>query len=258
MHVRPDDVVRRLVGARDAALDLRRRDALGQRRERLGRLVARLHLDGGPVDGRPVEPRRRAGLEPAERKAESRKRERKADGRRLTDAPGRDLALADVDQPAQKSAGGQHRGAAGQSAAVDQADARDTPLADDQIVRFAFDHGEIRGRADRALHRGRVKLAVGLGTGPTHRRPLAAIEHAELDAAFVRDAAHQAVECVDLAHQMALAEPADRRIAGHRPDGGESVRQQRSPRTHARSRSRGLAARVASADDDDSEVAHED
>ena len=58
------------VGAGDAALDLRVLDALGQRRERLGRIVARLHLDRRPVDGPAVEPRRGAGLEPAERKAQ--------------------------------------------------------------------------------------------------------------------------------------------------------------------------------------------
>ena len=33
--------------------------------------------------------------------------------------------------------------------------------------------------------------------------------------------AHHAVERVDLAHQMALAQPADGRVAGHLADGGE-------------------------------------
>ena len=36
------------------------------------------------------------------------------------------------------------------------------------------------------------------------------------------DAAHQPVERIDLADQMALAEPADRRIARHGADGCEA------------------------------------
>ncbi len=64
MDVVANDAMGRLVGAGDAALDLGLCDALGQRRERLGRLVARLHLDRAPVDGAAIEPRRRPGLEP--------------------------------------------------------------------------------------------------------------------------------------------------------------------------------------------------
>ncbi len=151
--------------------------------------------------------------------------------------------LADMDQAAQEGAGGQHRGAAGELAAVGQADARHRALADHEIVDLALDHGEIRGLADRPLHRLGVKLAVGLRARPAHRRSLAAIEHAELDAGLVGDAAHQAVERIDLAHQMALAEPADRRVARHRADGREPVRDQRGvarpcgrPRPRPRSR----------------------
>ena len=77
------------------------------------------------------------------------------------------------------------------------------------------------GRPDGLLHGGRIAGAIGLGTRPAHRRALAAIEHPELDAAAIGHAAHQAIERIDLAHQMTLAETADRRIAGHRPDGRE-------------------------------------
>ena len=40
----------------------------GQEREGHGRLIARLHLQRRPVDGAAVQPRRRAGLEPAHRR----------------------------------------------------------------------------------------------------------------------------------------------------------------------------------------------
>ncbi len=127
------------------------------------------------------------------------------------------------------------------------------PSDEDQIVRLALDHAQIRRLEDRALHGGGVELAVGLGAGAAHRGALAAVQDAKLDAALVGDAAHQAVERVDLADQMALAEPADRRIAGHRADGREFVRHQRGFGAHPGRRSRGFAAGVAAADDDNVE-----
>ena len=105
---------------------------------------------------------------------------------------------------------------------------------------------------------GGVELAVRLGARTPHRRALAAIQHPELDAALVGDPAHQAVQRIDLADQMALAEPADRRIAGHRADGRKPVGDQRGLRAHARSRSRGLTAGVAAADHDDVERIHDE
>ena len=227
-----------------------------QRRERLGRIVARLHLDRRPVDRRAIEPRRRSGLEPAEREAEPLERVRKPDRRRFADPTRRRLRLADMDQAAQERAGGQDRRAAGELAAVHQAHAGHGAIGDQQVVDLAFDHREIFRLADRALHRLGVELAVGLGARAAHRRTLAAIEYAELDSALVGDPAHQAVERIDLAHQMALAEPADRRVAGHRPDRREPVRDQRGPRAHARGRGRGLAAGVPAADHDHIEGSH--
>ena len=156
MHVGADDLVRRRRRAGDAALDLRRFDPLGQHRERLGRIVARLHLERGPVDGLAVEPRRRAGLEPAQRKPKPLQRERKPDGRRFADPAGRGLLFADMDQAAQEGAGGQHHGAAASS----RPSARRTPVTapsrDHQIVGLAFDHSEVRlSRGSRAASPGR-------------------------------------------------------------------------------------------------------
>jgi hypothetical protein len=51
-----------------------------------------------------------------------------------------------------------------------------------------------------------------------HRRSLATIQQAELNAGSIRDPAHQAVHGIDLTNQMALAEPANRRIARHHAD----------------------------------------
>src|SRR5262245_57778618 len=89
-----DDAVGRSVCAGDTELDLGIVDALGQHRKRLWRLVARLHLHRGPVNGATVEPRRRSGLEPPQPKSQSLQGQRQAERRRLPHASRRRLLLA--------------------------------------------------------------------------------------------------------------------------------------------------------------------
>ena len=69
MHVGANDGVGRRRRAGDAAFDLAVDDALGERRERFGRIVAGLHFHAAPIDRRAVEPRWRAGLQASELEA---------------------------------------------------------------------------------------------------------------------------------------------------------------------------------------------
>ena len=135
-------------------------------------------------------------------------------------------------------------------AAIGGDDAGDIAMLDDQVLDRGFDHLEVRRGADRCLHRLPVELAVGLGAGALHRGTFAPVQHAELDAGGIGHLPHQAVERVDLADQMPLAEPANGRIAGHFADRGEAMGDQRRARTHASRRGRSLAAGMAAADDD--------
>ena len=155
-----------------------------------------------------------------------------------------------MDEAVEESAGGEHHGARADLAAIGSDDAGGIALLDDQVFDRGFDHLEVRGGADRRLHGLAVELAVGLGAGALHRRAFAPVQHAELDAGRVGDPAHQAVEGIDLADQMPLAEPANGRIAGHFADGSEAVGDQRRARAHAGGRSGSLAAGMAAADDD--------
>ncbi|MGY4449064.1 hypothetical protein ACVWZR_003724 [Bradyrhizobium sp. i1.3.1] len=66
--------------------------------------------------------------------------------------------------------------------------------------------------------------------------------------------AHQTIQRVDLADQMALAEAADGGVAGHRADRGETVRHQSGRRTHPGGSSRGFTAGMAAANHDDVET----
>ena len=166
------------------------------------------------------------------------------------------MFFADVDEAAQKRAGCQHHGAGGNFPAVGEFDAADAAIFENEIVGFRFDDFEIGGRANRGLHGLGIELAVGLGAGAADRRAFAAVQDAELDAAGIGDAAHEAVQSVDFPHQMALAEPANGRIAGHGTDGRYPMRHQGRFRAHAGGRSRGLAAGMPAANDDDIESAH--
>ena len=156
-----------------------------------------------------------------------------------------------MDQPAQEGAGGENHGAGADLTAVCGDDSSRVAPFDDEVLDRGLDHVQVRRGADRRLHGLAVELAVGLGAGALHRRAFAAVQHAELDAGLVGDPAHQPVQRVDLADEMALAEPADGRIAGHLADGGEAVGDQRRPRAKPRRGGSGLAAGMAAADDDD-------
>ena len=119
---------------------------------------------------------------------------------------------------------------------------RSPARSNQNIVRLALDHLEIGDFGDRRLHRRGIEFAVRLRPRSSDCRSLAAIQNPKLDAAAIGHPTHQAVQGIDLANQMTLAESSDRRIAGHRADGGELVGHQRClapmraapPRPHSR------------------------
>src|SRR2546430_2477849 len=84
-----------------------------------------------------------------------------------------------------------------------------------------------------------------------HRRALAGIERAELDAGAVSRPGHGAAQRVDLAHQVSLADAADGRIATHLAQGLDALSQQQRARSHACGGEGRLGAGMTAADDDD-------
>ena len=123
--------------------------------------------------------------------------------------------------------------------------------ADDLVHRFAFDDAQVRGPGDKRLDGAPIELPVGLGARPLNRWTLTSIEDAELDARRVSSARHYAVERVDLAHQVALAQPTDRGVARHLADRRRTVGDEGGRCAAARRRRRGFASRMAAADDHD-------
>ena len=238
--------------AGDVAADLRRLDAVGQIGKRHRRIVAGLFGQRPPVDGAAVEPGRGAGLQPPEGEPQPLEGIGQPHCRLVADAPGWNLVGADMDQAAQERPGGDDDGPGADVLAAGGPDPGDGAVAaEDQVLDRIGQDVEARLIVQQALDRLFVKLAVGLGAGALDRRPLGAVENAELNPGLVDGPAHDAVQGIDLAHQLSLGQAADGRVAGHLADGLDAVGQQQGAGAQPRRRGGGFAAGVAAADDDD-------
>ncbi len=235
-------------GGGDAAYHLRLRDPLRKERERLRRIIPRLRRDAGPVDGAAIQPRgvpvfsRRQGRPKASsasarpiagasptRPAGMRCRPMWIIPRRkvpavTTRAPQRMLSPAAVTTPA-----------------MPPAPSRSSPSAVPSRM------SRPRRLRQQLPHRLPVQFPVGLRARAAHRRALGPVQQLEMDPGGIGGPAHQPIQRVDLPHQMALAHPAEGRVAGHLADAVEPLGQKQGARPHARRSCRRLAAGVAAA-----------
>jgi hypothetical protein len=115
-----------------------------------------------------------------------------------------------VDAAVEEGAGGQHH-RAGAKAKAHLGDGTDDAVAlHHQVVHRLLEQPQV-GLVLQPAPDGRlVQHPVGLRPGGAHRRPLAGIEDAELDAGLVGGQRHRAAECIHLLDQMPLADAADR------------------------------------------------
>ena len=246
-----DDPVRLFRRMGDAARDLGHGDPVGQEAEGYGLGVGRLHLQSVPGDGAPIQPGGRAGLEPTQRQPCGMQIGRQTGGRRFAMAACRNAQVAPVDDAVQEGPGRQHHSAGAHGLSRLGLDADDAGAVDNQARSRPGHQGQIGGGGKLGLHGLAIEAAVDLGPRPLHRRTLGAVQHAELDSGHVSEAPHDAVQRVNLADQMALAQPADGRVAAHLADGVEPLGQQDGARARACRRRRGFTAGVPASDDDD-------
>ena len=128
-------------------------------------------------------------------------------------------------------------------------DAADVPALRSDLRDGGLLEIEVRLALEQAFHVLLIAAAVCLRAQGVHGRALAAVEHAVLDAAGVRRAAHLAAEGVELADEMALARAADGRVAGHVAHGVQIDREHDGLQPQPRGRKTGLDPGVARADD---------
>ncbi|MNL13510.1 hypothetical protein D3C87_1344190 [compost metagenome] len=248
-----DDAVGFLGRMSDAAGDLRDLDAIGQEAERHRLLVRRLHLQLVPSDGAAVQASGRAGLQTPHHQARAIEVSGQTDRRRLAEATGGDALLAAMDDPVEEGARRQDHGAGAKLSPLARRHADDAVAVQDQGLGGARHQGQVRRLGQLGLHGLAVQPTVNLAARAAHGGALGAVQQAELDAGHIGQTPHDAVESIDLAHQMSLAQTADGRVAAHLSDCFQLLGQQQSAGARARRGGGGLTAGVSAADDDDVE-----
>jgi len=237
----------------DAAGDLGHVYPVIQEGERDRFRVRRLHLDARPVDTGGAEAGRRPGLEPAHLQTKPVEPVRQSNGRRFADAAGRDALLADMDQAFEKGASRHHDSACPPRPARLADHASGPVVLNNQVLDSVLDQRQVFIFGKDRLDRLAIEFAICLCSRPPHRWPLGPVEHPELDTAAIRRPAHHPVEGVDFTDQMPLAQPANRRVARHLPNGRKLVGHQRRPSAEPRSGSGSLGAGMPTANDNDVE-----
>ena len=251
IQVADDDLVSARVGVGHPAADLARMHGLvAEEGHHRGRGVAGLLGHHREIHRAAIDTRRGAGLQAADTQRQLAQAFGQGDRGRIAGTAAGVVLQADVDKSAEEGAGGQYH-VVGHEAQAHLCDhTLDLVLLDDQVVRRLLEYPQVRlvfqNLADRSL----VQEAVGLGTGGTHGRALAAVEHAELDAALVGGQRHGAAEGIDFLDQMALADTADGRVAAHLAEGFHIVGQQQGLHAHACGCQRSLGAGMTAADHD--------
>jgi len=100
------------------------------------------------------------------------------------------------------------------------------------------------------LHCQAIGLFIALSTQGLHCRTLTGIEQADLNKCAVGVAASLTAKGIDFFDQVAFSRTTHRGITGHERNTVKIHSQQQRLASHARTRQRGFASRVASADDD--------
>ena len=213
-------------------------------------MVGRLLIESRPVDRSPIKPGRRTGLQPRHRQSRLAQLGGKPCGRTLTHTPADEGLLSPEENAAKEGPGAQDRGLASDSRSVREFDASDPLAVQHQRRRFTLNHIERLFRRDLRTHRCPEQFAVRLYARSPYGASLGPVEHAVMDRARIRRAAKHTVERVDFAHQMALAQSADGRVAAHRADLARVHRDQAHAHAHARGNAGRFHAGVTTADDE--------
>ena len=125
------------------------------------------------------------------------------------------------------------------------------PVLDDDTLDAALTHRQVCGGLKDALAARTIRRLIGLRAPGANRGTLARVKKPELDSSLINRQAHLAAQRIHLAHQVALADAADRGIAGHLSDVVEIERQYQGLGAHPRRGERGLDPGVPGADHDD-------
>ena len=155
-----------------------------------------------------------------------------------------------MDQTIEEGANGQYDRLAADADPALGDDTGDTIPVHDQIVAGLLEDLQVRVVLQGLTHHSLVQQAIRLGTGSPHRRALGRVERAKLDPAEIDGLRHDPAKGVDFLDQVSLADPADRRIAGHMPQRIYVVGEQQGIETHSGCRCCCFGSCMTATDDD--------
>ena len=133
-------------------------------------------------------------------------------------------------------------------------DATDPAIPDNEVINGLLEDMQpgliFQGIADGPA----IQHPVGLGTRCPYRRPLAGIQHTEMDPGQISCTRHASTQGIDFPDQMTLADTPDGRVTAHLPEGVEIVGQQQSTRAKSCRGQGGLGTGMAATNHDDLEL----
>jgi hypothetical protein len=125
----------------------------------------------------------------------------------------RKVSLADVDQSAQKGSRGQNDGSAPKLPPISQNNSLNASLDNLEIKDLGFNNIERLDGLEFSLHGGPVEAAIGLCTRSSDRWAFAPVQQPKLYTSGIGNPPHQAVQSINLANKVTLAQAADSRVA---------------------------------------------
>ena len=214
----------------------------------LFREQARFH---GPIeiDAVPMQPRRRAGLQPSHHESARPDRLCQLARRRLAVTSGSMLLGPDMKPAVEKRPRGDNKRLALIAIAVFHHKSDHALVLNEDSTRGANQPRDVGFAIDRVGDPRGVPALVRLRSRRPHRWTAASVEQLELNARGVDGAPHEAAKRVDLADEMSLGRPSDGRVARHVGHGVTRHRAQPDAAPETRGGVRSLDTCMPRADD---------
>src|SRR6185295_15924924 len=186
------------------------------------------------INGSPVQPGRRTRLQAAPFETHAANTLRQTDGGWFSTTPGCEALLSNVNQTIQKGSRRQYHRARRNAASIEQLDTGDSIAVEKNLGNFSLLDEKIWSVFQRESHNNAVLRLILLCPRRPNGRATPRVQQSKLNSAFIRDQAHDAAECVNLAHQMTLGNSAHCRIARHLRNQIRVHRVQSRTQSHAR------------------------
>ena len=156
-----------------------------------------------------------------------------------------------MDHSSKEGASRENKRTARQDILAGNGNGGDSISIDTQVSHLTFKEVQSRCSGEGVLHRAAIGLSISLSPGPLDRRAPATVQQAKLYARLISHPPDQAVERINLPDQVSLSEPTYRRIAGHFADCRKLLRHKSCSCPHACSNGSGLAAGMATPNNND-------